>query len=256
MESVFDSIRWVHIVVGFTGLVAFWIPAWAKKGGQTHVRAGTVFKWSAYIVGGSAIFNATGRLTLGLLNGARLADNREEFAFLLFLAYLGLVTYTAAHHAVRSVQVKKDPSALRTPAHMALAVLSILGSACVILYALLLWSDVSVVLLALSPVGVQQGVQMLSHMNKPPSERMWWFYSHMGNMIGAGIAFHTAFLVFGSARFITLDLPGLWQVLPWVLPAAIGIPASYILETRYRRKFNEPRQPRTRRARSEVATSG
>jgi hypothetical protein len=82
---------------------------------------------------------------------------------------------------------------------------------------------------------------MLRQMLTPPTERMAWYYAHMGNMIGAGIAFHTAFLVFGSNRLFSYELPGLWRIVPWILPAAIGIPANRILESRYRAKFGEPR---------------
>ena len=77
------------------------------------------------------------------------------------------------------------------------------------------WSDLSIVLLALSPVGLMQGREMIVQMTQPQSERMTWFYAHMGNMIGAGIAFHTAFAVFGAGRVFDFQLPGAWQVVPW-----------------------------------------
>ena len=243
METIFDGIRWAHIVVGFSGLAAFWIPVVARKGGAVHMKAGRVFEWAAYVVAGSAIFNALGRLGAALLDGATLAENEQAFGFLLFLAYLGTVTLASVRHGVRSTRVK-DFSQMRTPPHMALAWASLVGSLVVIGYALLVWSDLSIVLLALSPVGLMQGRQMIAQMTQPQSERMAWFYAHMGNMIGAGIAFHTAFAVFGAGRVFQFELPGAWQVVPWVLPAAIGIPANWILETRYRKKFREPRQKR------------
>lgn len=246
MDIIFDTTRWIHIAIGFTGLVAFWIPAAARKGGAVHVRAGRVFEWAAYIVAGTAVLNALGRLGLALARGARLEGNEAAFGFAIFLAYLGIVTLASTRHAVRAVRTKGDWEAMRTPAHTGLAALSILGSLVVLAYALAVWSEVSIVLLALSPIGIAGGWEMLSQVRDPPDERMSWFYVHMGNMIGAGIAFHTAFLVFGSARFIPFELPGLWRIVPWILPAAIGVPASRILETRYRRRFGEPRSGRSR----------
>jgi hypothetical protein len=253
METLFDSIRWAHIAVGFTGLAAFWVPVVAKKGGRTHITAGRIYEWAAYIVAGSAVFNAIGRGIHAIATGAPFAGNEAQFGFLVFLAYLGVVTLAAVRHGVRSVRVK-DFSRLRTGPHMALAIASIAGSAIVVAYALLVPSGITVILLALSPIGVLQGRQMIVQMTRPQSERMAWYYAHMGNMIGAGIAFHTAFAVFGSGRIFDLDLPGAWQVLPWVLPAAIGIPANRILETRYRRRFNEPRGGRTPSRREAVPT--
>jgi hypothetical protein len=247
MESLFDGIRWVHMIVGFTGLAAFWVPVITKKGGGVHKKAGRVFEWAAYLVAGSAVFNALGRLIFALLGGASLAGNEQPFGFLIFLAYLGTVTFASVRHGVRSTRTK-DFSRMRTAPHMALAVGSIVGSVSVVAFALVVWTDLSIVLLSLSPLGFMQGKTMIEHMTRPVGERMTWFYSHLGNMIGAGIAFHTAFAVFGSGRIVGYELPGVWQLVPWVLPAAIGIPAHRILETKYREKFREPRPGRRTKA--------
>jgi hypothetical protein len=53
-------------------------------------------------------------------------------------------------------------------------------------------------------------------------------------MIGAGIAFHTAFAVFGARQLFQLSPQGWAAVLPWVLPAAVGIPAIAVWTRYYR----------------------
>jgi len=58
-------------------------------------------------------------------------------------------------------------------------------------------------------------------------------------MLGGGIAFHTAFLVIGAGRLLGAQLSGFVAVVPWVLPALIGIPATAIWVGYYRRRFNE-----------------
>jgi hypothetical protein len=40
MASLFQSLRWIHIAAGSIALILFWIPAIARKGGRTHIRAG------------------------------------------------------------------------------------------------------------------------------------------------------------------------------------------------------------------------
>ena len=247
MEAIFDSIRLAHIVIGFTGLAAFWVPVLSRKGGEIHKKAGYVFEWSAYFITASAVFNALGRAIVAIVGGAPLAGNEQSFGFLLFLAYLGVVTFAAVRHGVLSIR-RKDLMALRSPFHMGIAVASIVGSVLVVAYALAVWSGISIVLLALSPIGVIQGREMIVQMTRPQSERMAWYYAHMGNMIGAGIAFHTAFAVFGSNRIFDYELPGAWQIVPWILPAAIGTPATRILESKYRRRFGEPRRGKRREA--------
>jgi hypothetical protein len=61
----------------------------------------------------------------------------------------------------------------------------------------------------------------------------------MNAMIGTGIAFHTAFAVFGSGRLFDLGLEGWVAVIPWILPALIGIPAVAIWTRHYQRKFGD-----------------
>ena len=94
-------------------------------------------------------------------------------------------------------------------------------------------------LLALSPVGISSGIGILKYLGGSlPSPRQW-MYEHLGAMIGAGIAFHTAFAVFGINRLVSLRIDGALAVVPWILPAAIGIPASVIWARHYQKKFGE-----------------
>jgi hypothetical protein len=65
------------------------------------------------------------------------------------------------------------------------------------------------------------------------------WYEHLGSMVGGGIAFHTAFAVFGIQRFIEYDLSGIVAVLPWVLPTIVGTIAITILTRHYRKKFGD-----------------
>jgi hypothetical protein len=100
------------------------------------------------------------------------------------------------------------------------------------------------ILLALSPIGILGGVASLKYARLPTPSRMSWWYEHMGGMLGTGVAFHTAFLVFGARRLFGLSGEGLLAVLPWILPTAIGIPAIVIWTNYYRRKFGEmPAKP-------------
>ena len=103
-----------------------------------------------------------------------------------------------------------------------------------------MWTDVSPILLGLSPVGLVTGSGMLRLMRRPGARRMGWFYSHLGSMLGGGIAFHTAFAVFGAQRLWAYDLAGPLAVVPWLLPTAVGIPAIVVWTRYYRRKFEPP----------------
>ena len=57
-----DALVLAHVATGFVGLVAFWIPLFARKGGRVHVRAGRVYTYCAYVVTLSAVTAAAGRI--------------------------------------------------------------------------------------------------------------------------------------------------------------------------------------------------
>lgn len=240
-DVIGDGARIIHVVFGFAGLAAFWVPIITRKGATTHVRFGRIFVWSAYIVLAGAALALTIRL-LSLLNeGIGPADNPALFAFIVFLAYLTLVTFVTVRHGMAVLRHKRDPAAIRTKLNALLAVASILASAGIIAYALIMSPPNLVVLLALSPIGFGVGVGNLRYMNNPPASPRAWMYEHLGAMIGAGIAFHTAFAVFGASRLFDIGLSGWIAVVPWVAPAAIGIPATILWTRHYRRKFGELR---------------
>ncbi len=229
-----------HVATGFVGLAAFWIPLFARKGGRVHVQAGRVFTYCAYVVTLSAVTASAGRIAALQAQGLGPADRPETYGFALFLGYLGLATFATVRHAIRVVETRRSPETLRTPFHEALAWASIAGSAVVIAFALRVWTDVSPILLGLSPVGLVTGSGMLRLMRRPGARRMGWFYSHLGSMLGGGIAFHTAFAVFGAQRLWVYELAGPLAVVPWLLPTAVGIPAIVVWTLYYRRKFERP----------------
>ena len=238
MTLLFDVLILVHVATGFVGLVAFWIPVFARKGGRTHVRAGRIYVYCAYVVTLSAVTAAAGRIISYQIAGIRLADDPELYGISLFLGYLGIVTFATVRQGIRALATRRAPETLRTPFHEALTWASMAGSATLITFALAVPSQVSPILLGLSPIGLFTGRNMLRLMRNPGAERMGWFYSHLGSMIGGGIAFHTAFAVFGVQRLWAYDIAGPFAVVPWILPTVVGLPAISIWTRRYRREFN------------------
>lgn len=235
---VLDAFVLAHVATGFVGLAAFWIPIFARKGGRLHVQAGRVYAYCAYVVTLSAVTVSAGRIVSYQIQGIGLAEQPDLYGFALFLGYLGVVTFATVRQAMRVVATRRTPEKLRTPFHEGLGWASIAGSVTVIAYALAVWSDLSPILLALSPIGLSIGSGMLRLMRNPGARHMGWFYSHLGSMLGGGIAFHTAFAVFGAQRFWAYELAGPFAIVPWILPTLVGIPAIIIWTRHYRRKFD------------------
>ena len=234
-----ESARFVHVVFGAIGLAAFWIPIFARKGAVNHVRFGKIFVLSAYIVLGAAAIALSSRLAELLVQDIGPADEPMLYGFIVFLAYLTFVTFVTVRHGMGVLRHKKDPASLRTSFNLILAYGSILASVSLILYALILSPNIKLLLLALSPIGFGVGFGNLRYMNSSTPSPRTWMYEHLGAMLGSGIAFHTAFAVFGSTRLFDIGLTGWVAVIPWIAPAVIGIPATVIWTRYYRIKFGE-----------------
>ncbi|MEO1370115.1 MAG: hypothetical protein AAFX50_23275, partial [Acidobacteriota bacterium] len=81
MDQLRELSRWSHVIVGFVGLVAFWFPVFARKGGALHRRAGAVFVWSGYWVTGSAALSCA-LLTYKIHSRGVAAQNTDSLATL------------------------------------------------------------------------------------------------------------------------------------------------------------------------------
>ena len=101
MASLFQSLRWVHIAAGSIALILFWIPAIARKGGRTHIRAGWVYVvcMSVVVVTAFAMSGLAFTIPVAVRQIARPLSPAERSDFLrvqrlfaAFLAYLAGVT--------------------------------------------------------------------------------------------------------------------------------------------------------------------
>lgn len=239
MEFLMDGIRWLHVVAGFTGLAAFWVPIFAHKGGVNHRKFGKVFKYCAYVVLFGALASVTLHLADGLARGVGPSEKPAAYGFLFFLGYLALVTFIGMRHGLQVLENKPDLSAMNSPLNRAMAWLAIASSLALIAYTVYFSPPNQIILFVLSPIGFATGSGILKAIRGRRPEGKAWFYEHMGAMIGTGVAFHTAFAVFGSLRIFDLGLEGWVAVLPWITPALIGIPAILIWTRHYQRKFND-----------------
>jgi hypothetical protein len=237
----------LHIAAGLTGLAAFWTPVLARKGGATHVQVGRIFYKATCVIALTGLVMAALTFFAPLTVHPRAATlsaesvaaaiTRDRMAA-LFLVYLVIITFAPVYHGVRVLETRGTPEKMRTPFHTALGIAAIAGGAGMICLALVARQPVFA---ALSPIGFLIGRGDLRFARQPYASRMAWWYEHMGSMLGGGIAFHTAFLVIGAGRVFGTQLSGFAAVIPWVLPSIIGIPATSMWVSYYRRKFREDR---------------
>jgi len=245
MANLFQSLRWLHIAAGSIALVLFWIPAIARKGGRTHIRAGWVYVvcMSVVVVTAFAMSGLAFTIPLSVrqiarqLSPAELSDFlREQRLFATFLAYLAGITLAAGWQGIWAIETKRDPKAMRTPFSLTLNVVVLLAGLTVLVLGIEYRSGP---LIGLSPIGPLIGAGNLRYLLRGPQSRMHWWYEHLGSMIGTGIAGYTAFLVFGGSRLFPSFARSQLYTLFWILPSLIGVPVIFMTVAYYQRKFHE-----------------
>src|SRR5919199_1676714 len=112
MLQLYKLVLSIHVLAGVTGLVAFWTPAIARKGGDTHVRVGRVFYNAACVIA------LTGLAMAAMIVIAPAPGRARVVA--AFLTYLVIITFAPVHHGVRVLETRRNPETLRTPFHTAL----------------------------------------------------------------------------------------------------------------------------------------
>jgi hypothetical protein len=245
MSSIYRFVLLLHVCAGIAGLIAFWVPAVARKGKTVHVQVGRAFFYATCIVAATGIGMASLLLADPLATkpltspvpperAAAIASTIRLTA--LFLFYLVLITFVPVHHGVRVLATRHAPERLRTPFHTAINVAVIVAAAGMVVLGVTMRQPVFALL---SVIGFLVGPGNLRFARRPYSTPMAWWYEHMGSMLGGGVAFHTAFLVLGAGRLFGITLDGPSAIVPWILPTIVGVPATSIWVGYYRRRFRE-----------------
>ncbi len=247
-ETIHSVLRVFHISLGFLGLAAFWAPVFAKKGGKVHVNAGKVFTASAYVVALTALGSCCWALAHpSSFTGRAVTWSKIPTDQVMFVAILGLLAIFLLQNVetgLRVLRTRRQPEQYASQRLQSVNGLQALVSADVLLFGAyhlirgrgpLFWIPVGLGFLGLQDF--RENRRFLAHPRPTP---MAWWYKHMECMLGSGIAFHTAFLVFGAwSLFGGSLIEGSWSLLPWVLPTAVGLPAAHFWTRYYKRKFGE-----------------
>lgn len=229
----------VHVFAGFIGLISFWVPVLTRKGGKHHKLFGKVFKYCAYVVLLAASLAIL--LRLPQMMSTNFDDQFEVLAlsFYVFLSYLIVVVFISLRHGFAVLEHKSDITELNNTMNNALANVAMASSIVLIAYAIFVSPLNQILLYALSPIGVFTCVDIKTAIRNKHNYKKTWLYEHLASLLGTGIAFHTAFAVFGAGQIFNLNLSGFVQVIPWITPALIGLPAISIWTRVYKQKYGE-----------------
>ncbi len=217
----FHAVVLAHIVTGSVGLVSFWVPVLARKGGPRHRAWGKVFTGSMLLTGAIAI----GISTLTLLDPVGTHPHVDFPAPLIsgifgwMMLYLAILTMNLAWYGWECIQLRRDHARHRSPLNLlSQAVLLLAAANCA-------WRGIQldqVLMVGISMVGFATVATNLRFMLRSSPGPQDWLKEHLKGLVGAGISVYTAFLAFGAVRLMPeLALnPGLWAV-PLVTGMAI-----------------------------------
>ena len=211
------ALLWVHIACGFGSFLLAPVALVSAKGGKTHKRWGMVYLWA---MGGVAIT----ALPMAL------------YRPVLFLAMVAVFSFYAAFSGYRVLKLKNLAQGGSASPIDWFAGVGTFASSFLLAF---LGAFHPRVVQNLGPVAIVFGllgmrlafVQMKSFVWKP-KEKMFWWYTHLGNFIGSYIAAWTAF----SVVTLPLMFPRAGIFL-WLWPTAIGVPSIVATVAYYKRKF-------------------
>ncbi len=210
------SLLGVHIAAGSTAFVMAPLALLTAKGGKAHRRWGKVYFWSMAVVASTAMVLALYRPVL-------------------FLALVAVFSFYAAFSAYRILFLKNLPRGEKAAwPDWAAAIFTFASSFALAWLGLVkpaLVQNLVIPSIVFGIVGMALAAKSIWLFLHPPKEKMFWWYEHLGNMLGSYIAAWTAFSVVTIGRYVH----GGWLI--WVLPTAIGVPAISLTTAYYKRKF-------------------
>jgi uncharacterized membrane protein len=207
----------VHIAAGASAFLLAPVALLTAKGGKQHRRWGKVYLWSMGVVAGTALPMALYRPVL-------------------FLALVAVFSFYLAFSAYRVLRLKdlvRGGSA--KPIDWIAAAICFSASACLAGFGAfrpVLVQRMGIVAIVFGFIGMQAaGRQMWTFVRKP-TEKMFWWYMHLGNFIASYIAAWTAFSVVTLANNYRHA-----GAIVWLWPTIVGVPAIVLTTAYYKRKF-------------------
>jgi hypothetical protein len=207
----------VHITAGASSFLLAPVALATAKGGKQHKRWGMVYLWSMGVVASTALPMAV-------------------YLPVLFLALVAVFSFYLAFAGFRVTRLKElARGGSATPIDWIAAVICFTASACLAGFGAFhpAWvQGMKIVSIVFGFIGMQAAAAEMWKFVRKPKEKMFWWYTHLGNMIGSYIAAWTAFSVTTLSNIFHHA-----GMILWLWPTIVGVPAIALTTAYYKRKF-------------------
>jgi len=216
--TLFEIIVVLHVLAGTTGLIAFWIPIAARKGGVSHRKWGRVASLAFMTAGALAI--AMALLSLyGHEQRLPMIKDRVLFRGLFgwMMLYLGILTISFADYGLSVVRHRARRAGLRTARHQVIFAAVIVSALNCGVYGLTTGEPL-MALVAL--IGLVAVTTQLFYIWRPNVAHGAHVAEHFRSLLGMGISAYTAFLSVGLIRMVPDHV---FNPVIWAIPSTVGV---------------------------------
>lgn len=215
---LFESLIVLHVIAGLTGLIAFWVPIAAKKGGRNHRKGGRIACYG--FIGAGALAITMALLSLyGPEERIPSVTDRALFDGLFgwMMLYLGLLTIGFADYGLATIRHARDRFALRAPRYQVVIAAVILSALWCGYYGLQVGHPLMQLVAVVGLVAMTLQQVFIWRSETAPND---YIGEHFRALIGMGISAYTAFLSVGLIRMIPEHV---FNPLIWAGPSMIGV---------------------------------
>jgi hypothetical protein len=215
---LFEFIVALHVLAGATGLISFWVPIGARKGGNRH-RAWGKIACRAF-TGAGLLAIAMALLSLfGPEQRLPMIKDRVLFNGLFgwMMLYLGMLTIAFAHYGQAVVHHCADRPALRRWPHQLVFVLVIVLALNCGIYGLSTGQPLMALVALIGLVAVATQMTYIWRARAAPGSHV---PEHFRSLLGMGISAYTAFLSVGMIRLVPDHV---FNPLVWAVPSIVGV---------------------------------
>jgi uncharacterized membrane protein len=221
MKTIYLAILSIHIAAGSLSLIAFWIPAFSKKGGKLHVLTGRYYVRAMWAV-------VTTAALLCVINLFR-----ERFVTAGFLGFLSVLTAYPLWYGIAITRYKKHiPDRILNIRRFLNGLLFFGGIGLITWSFLLKFQGQTMLLLIFGSLGLTSLSATFESREKTRAQS-YWITDHINGMVVSGIAAYTAFFAFGGRTIFESFLTDSMAFVPWVLPTIIGVVSMRFLRRKW-----------------------